>query len=146
MRYLGLDPGQSGALVEVASDGRTVVAWRQWRRERTPPRDLLSDLGAETVIAVEAPYVGRGARASLVLAEWTGAVLAQIPEDVTVLRPTAQQWRAKVLRANPDRASAKRLALRAAETVGWVGVPDHVAEAWCLARYAWGWSTSRREP
>lgn len=143
MTYAGIDPGQTGALVEIGADGHTVVRWVEWRRERVPPDGVLADLSAE-VVAVEAPYVGPGARASLTLAEWTGRLLAQMPAGPTVVRPTAAQWRPKVLRASPGRVEAKALALRAAASCGLVGVSDHVAEAWCLARYAWGWDQAGR--
>jgi hypothetical protein len=65
-----------------------------------------------------------------------------------VVRPLASQWRAKVLRQNPRRDAAKRLAIAAAGPhlpAEFVDDPD-VSEAWCMARWAWGWwMTHKRE-
>lgn len=145
MRFVGVDPGKSGAAVEITTDGATVIRVVRWARAETPPDTLaalLRDLGPGDVVAVEQCYVGPGARASLTLAEWTGRLLAEIPADVEVLRPLAAQWRAKVLRsARLGRTDAKAAADRAARLgTGTDVLTGHSSEAWCLARYAWGWS------
>lgn len=143
MKYFGIDPGQTGAAVAVAGDGLTVVAVRAWRRHPIPPG--LADLVEPgDVVAVEAQYVGPGAHASLALAEWTGRLLEQLPAGCAILRPLATTWRARVLRrGRVSRSEAKGLAIAAcrAHAIGLApelaSKPD-VAEAWCMARYAWG--------
>lgn len=144
MRYLGIDPGQSGAACVVGDDGMTVIAATAWKRSKSPPvlSDLIRDASA---IAVEGVHVGKGRRSSLTLAEWRGKLLTQIPAGVTVYHPQPSEWRGKVLRrSNLRRDDAKRAALLAVRNA--IGMPpewadvDHMAEAWCLARYAWGMS------
>jgi len=151
--YLGVDPGHSGAAVSLADDGLTVLAAWRWTPRvletqdgrvlaYSAPHQIAAVIGPHAVAAVEAPYVGLSHRGSLSLAEWTGGFLSGL--DVgEILRPTAAEWRAKVLHVGRvRRAPAKALALRAAalHARGLPWLDDHVAEAWCLARFAWGWA------
>lgn len=144
MTYVGIDPGRTGAAVAVGDDGLTVVWARSWRALDVPPDDL--PIRSGDVVAVEAQYVGLGAHSSLRLAEWTGGMLAGLPRDVGVMRPLATTWRAKVLRQGRlTREAAKEAALVLCHRHA-IGMPAElawlvdVAEAWCMARYAWGWS------
>jgi len=128
-------------MVAVGDDGLTVSAYLSWRDLDHPPALAVLD---EDIIAVEAQYVGPGAHASLRLAEWTGALLASLPPGCRILRPLATTWRARVLRrARMGRKEAKRAAIAACVAhssglpAGVSALPD-VAEAWCMARYAWG--------
>jgi hypothetical protein len=138
---VGIDPGQTGAMVAVGPDGVTVVALQTWSRCRTPPA---LDLLPTDVVAVEAQYIGHGAHASIVLVEWTGRLLAAVPAACRVTRPLAGAWRAKVFRRTAMRRdAAKRMAVETANrhAVGLGADPSHdLAEAWCLARYCWGWA------
>lgn len=143
MRFVGIDPGQTGACVVVGDDGLTVLDQQRWSRCRVPP--LLTVVEAGDVVALEAQHVG-GPRASLVLAEWAGRMLATLPEPIVLLRPLATTWRAKVLRnGRLQREPAKRLAIAAATPYLPGPVTHDAAEAWLLARYAWGWAMAHPE-
>lgn len=138
MRFVGIDPGQNGACVVVGDDGRTVLDQQRWMKHRIPP--LIEIIEGGDVVAFEAQHVG-GPRASLVLAEWSGRMLATLPPNITILRPLATTWRAKIFRQGRlQREPAKRLAIAAALPYVPGTVTHDVAEAWCLARYAWGWA------
>jgi hypothetical protein len=137
MRFVGIDPGQTGACVVVDDDGCTVLDVQRWSKQRTPP--LLTVVEEGDVVALEAQHVARH-QASLVLAEWSGRMIATLPW-VVLLRPLATSWRAKVLRGGRlQRHPAKQLAIAAASPYVPGTVTHDVAEAWCLARYAWGWA------
>lgn len=138
MRYVGIDPGSTGACVVVADDGRTVLDQQRWWGHKVPPRLTIIEPG--DIVALEAQHVGRGNRSSLTLAEWAGSLIATLPEGITLLRPLATTWRARVLRQGRlQREPAKRLAIAAATPHLPGPVTHDAAEAWCLARYAWGW-------
>lgn len=141
MRFVGIDPGQNGAAVVVGADGRTVLEEQRWTKARTPPAITVVQPG--DVVALEAQHVA-GPHASIVLAEWSGRLLASLPDGAVVIRPLATSWRAKVFRSGRMRREpAKRLAIAAAtKHAAGIGTPitHDVAEAWCLARYAWGWA------
>ena len=134
---VGVDPGRTGAAVWLGDDGRTVLRVQRWRDLDDPP---VLEVTAPALVAVEAQYVGRGAHASLRLAEWTGGLVSRLPPGVEVLRPVAATWRAAVLRVGRvRRADAKRHALTAAlYSLGEPLETVDACEAWCLARYAWG--------
>lgn len=136
---LGVDPGRTGAAVELADDGRTALRVWTWQDQDVPPR---LDLPV-VLTAVEAQHVGRGRASSLALATWTGRLLEQVRGEL--LRPHPATWRAAVLGVGRlRRADAKSAARRACEIYALgEGLPtDDACEAWCLARYAWG--VSRR--
>lgn len=144
-RYVGIDPGMTGAAVVVGADGLEVLDLQAWHRSRVPP--AITVVLAGDVVALEAQHVGRGNHASLVLAEWTGRLAAALPPGITILRPLATSWRAKVLRdGRLQREPAKRLAIAAATphlvAAGWTDVTADIAEAWCMARYACFWALS----
>jgi hypothetical protein len=155
VRYDGLDPGQTGAFVAVDDDGLTVLDILYWEDAEFPPKlPLLPD----DVVAVEEQYVGRGAHASLRVAEWAGEAIAQVRgAGCTLLRPLATTWRAKVFhRPRLDREAAKAAAIALCVENArnldpeLAHLPD-VAEAWCQARYARFWtlhhpSSSTRSP
>lgn len=138
MRYVGIDPGQRGAAVVIGDDGVTVIEHQVWARQKTPPAITVVRPG--DVVALEAQHV-RGPHASIVLAHWCGMLEATLPEGITLLRPLATTWRARVFRAGRMRREpAKALAVQAA-TQYFAEVPGHdLAEAWALGRYAWGWA------
>lgn len=136
MRYVGIDPGQQGALVVVGDDGLTVVDRLGWAGCVVAP--ALPVLPGD-VVALELPHA-QFVRAGLVLAEWCGGALVQLRE-CRVVRPSPAAWRGKVLR-RPQllRAAAKRAAREAATP--YLGpATDDECEAWCMARYAFGWAT-----
>lgn len=139
-RYAGIDPGRTGALVVIGDDGMTVARIVEWHDSSEPPY-LLDALAGVLRIAVEGLHVGKGRRSSITLAEWTGRLLAELPPGVPVERPQPSKWRGAVLRrANLRTDDAKAAAIRAARPHLGLGhdPSSHVAEAWCLARYAWG--------
>lgn len=140
MRYAGIDPGQTGHCVVIGKDGCTVIAEQGWRRLRIPP--VLTILEPGDVVALEAQHVA-GPHASLVLSEWCGRLLATLPSGLVILRPLATTWRAKVFRnGRLQRGPAKQMAIRAA-TPYFPEPPGHDrAEAWAMARYAWGWAAA----
>jgi hypothetical protein len=139
--YLGIDPGQTGAAVLVAEDGETVLGLQRWSDAKTPPMVLPELILNARVVALEGQHVA-GPHASLVLAEWSGRLLATLPSGLPVLRPLATSWRAKVFRCGRlQREPAKRLAVRAASPFLLAFNPElrvthDLAEAWALARYA----------
>jgi hypothetical protein len=143
MRFAGCDPGQTGACVVVDEDGETVLAVQTWEDAELPP--ALTILDGVVVLALEEQYIGPGAHASLTLAAWSIRMLDSLPSSIQVLRPLATSWRAKVFRGpRLRRAAAKRKAIEAASPylVDHVAkVTPDVAEAWAMARYAWGWAT-----
>lgn len=138
-RAVGIDPGQNGAAVAVGADGATVIAVQTWRHAKVPPR--IEILHPQDVVALEAQHVG-GPHASLVLSEWCGRMLATLPSGITVLRPLATSWRAKVFRdGRLQRIPAKRRAVAAATPFlqafdPGLRITHDLAEAWCLARFA----------
>lgn len=144
-RFGGLDPGQTGACVVVGDDGLAVLAVQNWEGEKTPP--ALSCLEGVGLVALELPYAGEDFHAALVLAHWCGWAHRDLhAAGVEVVQALAVTWRAKVLRiGRVTREVAKAKAIDAAQkhAVGLApelaALPD-VAEAWCLARYAWGWA------
>ena len=145
MRFVGIDPGRTGALVVVGDDGQTALDVLTWAGQDMPPAGIVQRLVPGDVVALEDQYIGAGAHASKTLHEWTVRLLVQLPDDVTVMRPLASSWRAKVFRrARLRRAAAKRLAIAACREHSGLAdelaaMPD-VAEAWAMARYAWGWA------
>lgn len=136
MRFVGIDPGKTGALVVVGEDGVSVVDVQSWSRASVPP---VLRVEAGDIVTLEGLYVGKSRRGSMSLAEWTGMVRAQLT-DCTVLRPSASEWRGKVLRvAGLPRARAKALAVSAAAKHAPMLATEDECEAWLMARYAWGW-------
>lgn len=145
MRFVGIDPGQTGHCVVIGDDGSTVLAEQGWRKLRIPP--VITILEPGDVVALEAQHVA-GPHACLVLAEWCGRLLATLPAGITVLRPLATTWRAKVFRnGRLQREPAKRVAIAAATPYLSAGTPvtHDRAEAWAMARYAWGWAMAHPE-
>jgi hypothetical protein len=188
MRFVGVDPGQTGNCVVIGDDGTTVLdecgwtgaemrklandSWRvRWSRfsgqtreshhqdfavkvgaerflldhHRAPP--ALTLLRAGDVVVLEAQHVS-GPHASLVLAEWCGRLIATLPEGITLLRPLATSWRAKVFRnGRLSREAAKRVAIAAATPYlpAVHPVTHDRAEAWAMARYAWGWARTHAD-
>ncbi len=145
MRFIGIDGGRAGAYVEVGPDGLTALDLIEWRGAATPP---VLPVRAGDVVALEAAYVGKNPQSAMKLQLWRGQLMATFPAGVQLLEPLATAWRAKVLRrAGMRREVAKAVAIEAAKRNA-IGLPDdfpdHVAEAWCLARYAWGWATAPR--
>lgn len=138
MRYVGIDPGQTGHCVVVGDDGETVLAEQGWKKLRIPPAITILEPG--DVVALEAQHVA-GPHASLVLSEWCGRLLATLPSGITVIRPLATTWRAKVFRnGRLQREPAKRMAIAAASRFMTGDVSHDRAEAWCMARYARFWA------
>lgn len=141
MRWVGIDPGQTGALCVVGDDGLTVLARASWSRVSVPP-DLTSYMIGAKLVVIEGVYVSRlNRRSGIVLAQWVGQLLAQVPADVPIEQPQPSKWRAAVLGgrfANCTRERAKEAAIAAAtaNAIGDWGGSDHHAEAWCMARYA----------
>lgn len=140
MKFLGIDPGQNGALVAVAEDGLSVLGVQTWKKSRTPPRLDPALLRGAALLALEAQHVG-GPHASLVLATWCGYLLGTLPPGLPVQRPLATSWRAKVFRSGRlSREAAKALAIAAATphlaAAGHPNPSHDLAEAWCLARWA----------
>jgi hypothetical protein len=147
-RFCGVDPGQTGAAVWLADDGLTVLHVEYWVDALTPPR--LPVLPTE-VVAVEDQYLGKNARSFATLVRWTERLVVGLPDGVLLVRPLATTWRAAVLRrARLGRTAAKRVALEAVRLHArgmpeeFAGLPD-VAEAWCLARFAWGWAAKHEK-
>lgn len=148
--YIGVDPGQVGALVAIDQDGvvREVQTWRHgvmhtWEgREKYATRLPRLRISVELahVVALERPFVGASAASSLSLAEWCGGALAQL-EGLQVIRPFPMVWRQSVLgRGNLQREAAKEAAKAAYEKhrpewATWSLGADE-AEAWCLAEFA----------
>jgi hypothetical protein len=188
MRFVGIDPGQTGNCVVIGDDGLTVLdeqgwtgaemrqlasgSWRvRWSRlhssgstschqdfvgkgtaaqflvehHRTPPAITILQRG--DVVVLEAQHVG-GPHASLVLSEWCGRLIATLPEGITLLRPLATSWRAKVFRnGRLCREAAKRVAVATATPYLNADLPitHDRAEAWAMARYAWGWARTHAD-
>lgn len=141
MRFWGIDGGQTGAAVRLADDGVTALEHIPWKRRKDPPR-LPIEPG--DVVALEAAYVGENEHAALALQLWRGILIGRLPEGVHLLQPLATSWRAKVLRRpRMRRELAKETAMEAAKLHA-RGLPDeyedHTAEAWLIARFAWGWA------
>ncbi len=140
--FAGVDPGATGALVVLADDGLTVLDLLEWRRASVPPA---LPLVPGDVLALEAAYLGRSARAALTLQLWRGRLLAAVPEGVEVTQPLAVHWRAKVLRrSNLRRAEAKAAAVRVASPYLPEGASVDACEAFCIARWCWGWVRAGR--
>ncbi|MEO0603266.1 MAG: hypothetical protein AAF211_17640 [Myxococcota bacterium] len=144
MRFVGIDPGLTGALVAIDGDGATAVDVRTWKNAPAPPAGIAHLVARGDVVAIERPYVGKSPHAALALAEWIGWLRCLMPRRITLIRPFASEWRAKVLRrARIRRALAKRMAvalcLRHSGLRHEVASRHDVAEAWLMARYAWGW-------
>jgi hypothetical protein len=141
--FVGIDPGREGAAVVLAHDGVTVLELVQWARAREPvPVPVI----AGDVVAVEAAYVGRNVRSAMSLQFWRGRLIDRLPDGITLLEPLATTWRGKVLRRpRIGRDAAKALAMEAARKYA-IGLPDeypdHVAESWLIARFAWGWAAA----
>lgn len=140
-RFWGIDGGQTGAAVRLADDGLTALEVHEWRRRKLPPR-LPIEPG--DVVALEAAYVGENPDSALKLQLWRGILIGGLPEGVHLLQPLATAWRAKVLRRSRMRRElAKDTAMSVAREHA-RGLPaeyeDHTAEAWLIARYAWGWA------
>lgn len=133
MRYIGVDPGRTGALV-VIDDQCVVQHVQRWKRHDAPP---VLELCYGSVVAIERPFVGRSSASTITLAEWIGSALEQIRHHgCEILRPTATQWRAKIFgTARMRREEAKRAARLAAP---WAATDDE-AEAYLMAKYALGW-------
>jgi len=160
MRCVGIDPGMTGAAVVVDHEC-SVIDVQTWRRSPTPP--ILEIVRPGDVVAVEQPYVQLSPASALKLSEWIGRLLATLPIDVIMLRPLASTWRAKVLRAGRiKRDPAKKLAVHAAmpylrefadkEECPPPWLPTHtaqvshdLAEAFLIARFAWGWRCAHPE-
>lgn len=141
-QFIGIDPGQAGALVAIGDDGKTAIDVRWWRDQAVPPKGLALGIGLVDVVTIERPYLGKNPHAALELAEWIGRSLTLLPRAVNLYRPTAMQWRAKVFRrGRMTRAQAKRLAVKACQLHS--GLADElasrhdVAEAWGMARFGW---------
>lgn len=159
--FLGIDPGQNGAAVLVAEDGKTVLGIQLWSPPRKPrfattdelvawkrlcqrvPRIVLN-LDACAQIALEAQHVGDGNQSSLTLARWAERLAVSLPSTIPLVRPLATSWRAKVFPRGGGRLQrdpAKRMAVAAATPFLQAFDPDvrvteDLAEAWCMARYA----------
>lgn len=160
MRYVGVDPGLTGAAVCIADDGRTVLHVTKWSTKRAravpgraPPLPTLPGLPwllPTDVVALEAQYVGRSKRGSVALAIWTEHLMRSLPADIVLVRPLATTWRAKVLgKSRLERDVAKRLAIAAAAApLARFGLDQDakgdVSEAFCLARFCWGWDKAGR--
>jgi hypothetical protein len=147
MRFAGIDPGRTGALVVVGDDGLTVLHAELWRDAPEPP--ILPVLPTD-VVAVEEQYLGKNAKSFATLVRWTERLVVRLPEGCTIVRPLATTWRAAVFRrSRMSRAAAKRMALEAARLHA-VDLPPELAaspdvsEAWAIARYAWGWARRER--
>lgn len=142
-RYVGIDPGQTGAAVIVGDDGLSILDIIRWRGAHRPPEILA--VTAADLIAVEDQYGGAYPRSALELREWTVRLLVSLPDGAVVLRPLASQWRPKVFRGSAPRGrkackSVAREAARASFERAGQTMTDDSAEAWCLARYAWGYA------
>lgn len=143
-RIWGIDGGQTGSAVRIDFDGLTALEVVEWRRRRDPP---LLPIEPGDVVALEAAYVGESEHSALSLQLWRGKLIGTLPgmgRGVHLLEPLATTWRAKVLRRpRLRREEAKKLALDMARLHA-RGLPetyeDHTAEAWLIARYAWGWA------
>jgi hypothetical protein len=149
-RYAGVDPGKTaGACVVIGDDGARVLAVQYWEGAETPP--VLSCLDGVGVAALELPYHGEDPHAALVLAHWCGWMHRDLhAAGIEVAQPLAVSWRAKVLRiGRVTRAVAKAKAIDAAQKHA-IGMPPEfrespdVSEAWCLARWCWGWVRAGR--
>lgn len=146
-RFVGIDPGRDGACCVVGADGLTVLELLEWRRAAEPPP--MPVLPGD-VVALEAAFVGKNPQSALTLQLWRGRVLAALPAGIVLLEPLATTWRGKVLRRpRMGREQAKEAAMQAAGRYA-IGLPasypDHVAEAWCMARFSWGWAATHKEP
>ncbi len=109
MRVLGVDPGTrttGWGLIEVENGQITQVAWGCLKGRRGLPRaQTLSRLAAELqtllaqwqpqVVAVETPFVARFQKASLLLAETRGSLLAALG-----------QWGGEVVEYQPAKIKA----------------------------------------
>jgi hypothetical protein len=138
-RLWGIDGALTGAAVRLADDGVTALEWHEWRR--SPVVRLPIEEG--DIIALEQAYLGKSVRSFRSLVEWRERFKAGLP-PVVLAEPNASHWRAKVLRvAGLARKPAKERAIAAA-TLHAKGLPAEVgpdlAEAWCLARWCWGWN------
>ena len=147
MRFWGVDSGQTGAAVRVDRDGLTALEVIDWKRRRDPPR-LPIEPG--DVVAVEAAYVGKSPRSAMALQLWRGKLIGTLPPGIHLLEPLATTWRAKVFRrGRMRREAAKETAMLLAQRHA-IGLPpeypDHVAEAWLIARYACFWALSHLDP
>ena len=152
MRFVGIDPGQSGAIVVVGDDGMQVTEHLWWKNAWIPPIAAAQIVQRGDVVSIERPYVGRDPKAAITLCEWIGWLRSLLPSErtITLIRPFASEWRAKVLRrARLGRALAKQLAVAAC--IRHSGLPHaeatrhDIAEAWLMARYAWGWQRAHGE-
>lgn len=150
MRIWGIDGGQTGSAVRIAEDGLTALDCIEWKRRRDPP---MLPIEPGDVVALEAAYVGENERSALTLQLWRGKLIGTMPEcgrGVHLLEPLATTWRAKVLkRARMRRDQAKETAMSVAKQHA-LGLPeeyeDHTAEAWLIARFAWGWARTHLAP
>jgi hypothetical protein len=143
VRYWGVDGANTGAAVLLAEDGVTALEWTEWKK---CPRVVLPVLEGD-ILALEAPYLGKSARSFRVLCEWRERFKATLPPGVVLAEPNASHWRAKVLRvAGLARVPAKERAIRAATLHSNLPQPigADLAEAWCLARWVWGWDRAAR--
>lgn len=164
MRFVGLDPGQTGACVVVGDDGATILAIQAWTKPAKPKTrkgegvHLFARRLAEWIVAVQTPPVFtvvrpgdvvaleaqhvNGPHASLVLATWSGRAIERLPTGIVLIRPLATTWRAKVFRdGRMTREVAKRFAIAAAapHLAAFGAEADRigdVSEAWAMARYA----------
>lgn len=147
MRFVGIDPGQAGAVVVLGDDGRTALDHRWWSQCKNPPRIAAQLVSPGDVVVIEGLYVGLNRQTAMTLSEWVGWLRCLMPDSIALLRPTAGEWRGKVFPRglrNPRmrRAEAKRIAIRLCRRESGLrdaiaSRPD-VAEAWCMARFGWG--------
>lgn len=169
LRFAGVDPGRVGASV-VVDQNCAVVLVLVWGRGlfslatplgspllSRPYRELSSNpeyppmfFKGASVVAIEQPYLGKNVRSALSLATGVGHALAQVDAATEVVRPTAAEWRAKVFGGRRmGRAAAKETACLhycrvRPEWVPWELTADE-AEAWAIARYAWGYFLGRNQ-
>jgi hypothetical protein len=158
-RYVGIDPGYVGAAVCLSDDGRTVLHVARWSTKA--PKVIPGRIPAEPtlprfewllptdLVALEQQFVGKSARGSVSLSIWSEKLMRTLPPEIAFCRPLATTWRGKVFgRSRLSREVAKRFAIAAAaRDLARFGITDtkgDTSEAWCMARYAWGWDLAGR--
>jgi hypothetical protein len=146
-RCWGIDGGRDGAALRIAEDGLTCLELVTWARAADPPA---LPIRAGDVVALEAAYVGKNPQSAMKLQLWRGKLIASFPAGIVLEEPLATSWRAKVFRGvRMRREVAKAAALELAHKHA-IGLPDeypdHVAEAWCMARWTLYWALAHLTP